>query len=257
MFKFSEQQFKDLMWGVGIVGFLLLLVLTVSSLWDVFAKTGVILPPGSSERVVTLSAQGSAFAAPDTARFTVSVVTQGNTPETVEQENAERMNAVIEYLKGEGVEAEDIKTVAYNLNPQYDFNNGQQTLVGYELRQTAEVRTKELGAVGGLLSGAISAGANEVSSISLFIEDPDAVREQARAEAIAKIEEKKEAMQRDLGVRLGKVVNVAESSDGGFIPPIPFAERGLGGAADDAVASSIEPGSQEVFVNVTITYQIR
>jgi len=259
---FEDSRLKDLAWFIGLGLMVLVVVLTISSTWEVFGKLGLVSPSDNTQ-TASLSAQGRAFAAPDTARFTFSIVSRGSTADAVQQANTPKVEAVVNYLKEAGVSAEDIKTVSYNLNPQYRYSEAEgQVLTGYELRETIQVRSKDLKGIGSLVSGAVISGATEVSGVEIFIDDPDAVREQARKEAIAKVDEKKDEMERDLGVKFGRVINVSES-DGGYVPPMPYYAEGIafgrGGAGDVAVAqeAGIEPGSQEVVVTVVVTYQLR
>lgn len=259
---FKDERFKELTWVFALAAVALVSFLALSQMWSLMGQWGLVTTGETEGQTATLSAQGTAFAAPDTARFTVSVVSRGATPEVVQEDNSERVEEVISFLKEQGVADADIKTVAYSLQPQYRFTETEgQVLTGYELRQSVQVRTTALADVGVLVSGAVNNGANEVSGVELFIDDPEAVREEARREAVAKLEEKRKSMEQTLGVRFGRVVGVSESDGGGGIP-IPFAAEagfGRGGAGDVAVQSvpSIEPGSQEVMVTVTVTYQLR
>jgi len=257
---FEDKRIQELSWVLGLGLILLVTALTLSSLWDVFGKWGIVAPTGAQAQTASLSGQGSVFAVPDTARFTFSVVSRGATADVVQENNSERVEKVSAYLKGLGVADEEIKTINYNLYPQYRYSELEgQVLTGYELRETLQVRSENLKEIGVLVSGAVQNGANEVSGVELFIDDPDAVREEARAEAISKIEQKKKEMERALGVRFGRVVGVSESDGGGGPLPYFAEEFGRGGAVDSVAVSAptIEAGSQEVFVTVTITYQLR
>ena len=234
----------------------LFVFLTLSVMWDVFAKWGFADAPGETGRTVTLSSEGRAIAVPDTARFTVSIVTRGASPQDIEQRGNEIANRVTAYVKEQGVKDEDIKTVGYNLFPQYDFSNGVQRITGYQLEQSIQIKTTELPKAGSLLSGSIERGANQVAGVEFYVDDPEIYRKQAREEALNKLKQKKEDLEDQADIDFGDVVSYDESFGGGGGIPIPFAERdatiGMGGA----VAPDLEPGSQEIILTVVITYEL-
>ena len=73
----------------------------------------------------------------------------------------------------------------------------------------------------------------------------------------AEAKEKADVMAKAGDFKIGKLISIQEG--GGFPPPIPLRakalslEAGFGGEA----APAIEPGSQEVVVNVTLQYEIK
>jgi uncharacterized protein YggE len=253
----KDPRVQNLAFALGVVLVVLFGFMALGEIWDVMAKLGFASSVPGEQRLITLDAQGKTVASPDTARFTANIVTRAGNPQDAERQNTETTNKVITYLKEQGVKEEDIKTISYTLYPEYQYPNGVQQLTGYVLDQGIQVRTTELTEAGTLLNGVIRQGANQVSSVEFFIEDPEKFKAEAREEAFAKIEERKRAMEKQLGVRLGKVVNYGEYSDG-MIPPQPvFLERAVDGLGAGGDIPDIQKGSQEVVVNITVTYEIR
>src|SRR5687768_7933224 len=83
-------------------------------------------------REITVTGDGRVFARPDIAEITVGVSTGPQaTAERAMTLLTERFTAVVEAVREAGVEEKDITTSNFSLNPQYDFQNGQQTLRGY------------------------------------------------------------------------------------------------------------------------------
>ena len=94
---FKHPKLKKFKITLGIILIILFAFLALNSIWDVFSKWGWVNPVNNT-RTITLSAQGEATVAPDTARFTASVVTRGSNPKVVQGDNAELMNAFIDYI---------------------------------------------------------------------------------------------------------------------------------------------------------------
>lgn len=208
-------------------------------------------------RVISVSAQGKTTVAPDLAEFSFSVVTQGQDPSTIVDSNNRKVTAAIEFVKSQGIESKDIKTTGYSLNPdyQYDENTRRSYIVGYTITQNVNVKVRDFVKLPKLLAGLTPAGVNQISGISFTVEDPERFLSEARAQAFERARAKARAMAEQNGVRLGRVVNVSEFSSG---PPIPYFGRveafGKGG---DIAAPTIEPGTEEITVQVSVTYALR
>ena len=208
-------------------------------------------------RMVSVSAEGKTTASPDLAESSFSVVSQGKNPEELTEANNQKMATVVNFLKAKGVETKDIKTTAYNLAPdyRYDENSGRNFISGYTLTQTISVKMRDLAKAPEIVGGLTPLGVNQIGGINFVVEDMDAALNDARAEAIAKARAKAEAMAKAAGVRLGRLVNLSESSGPG---PYPYFEKAYG--AGDMIAPSVaplEPGESEVTVTVSLTYALR
>ena len=236
---------------IAIAAFIVNLVFAVMPAVKRFGKS---LP---SMRTVTVSAEGKVTISPDIAETSFGVVSRGQDPVKLADDNNKKVTAAIEFLKKQGIEVKDIKTVGYNLNTEYDWTAKERKILGYILTQTVGVKIRDLNKAAAIIGGLTPLGVNEVSGISFSIDDPEKYLTEARAEAFKKAQEKAAAMATSNGVSIGKVLNISEY---GGAPPMPY-YYGKGGpmmaeVARDVAAPSIEPGSQEVRVSVTVTYEL-
>lgn len=214
----------------------------------------------------TVSAEGKVSAPPDIAQFTFSVINQGGKEiANLQKENVDQTNKVIDFVKSKGVDAKDIKTLSYNVDPRYSgaicppgtSNPFVPTpcpageILGYTVSQAIEVKVRDFGKVGDLLSGVVQNGANNVSQLSFTVDDPAIFENQARAKAIEKAKTKAEDIAKFTGFKLGDLLNVYEER-----PYTPYL-RAQSLAGGGAVSPSVQPGSQEVTVNVTLRYEIK
>jgi uncharacterized protein YggE len=211
---------------------------------------------------LVVSGQGRALAVPDIANFTVGVITEGGKDlPGLQRENTERAGRIIAFLKSEGVGPEDIKTAGYRVEPRYrryECGPGREgagrpcpppEIVGYSVTLTVSVKVRDLKSIGVLLEGAVSRGANTVSSLSFSVDDPGALRDRALEDAVKNAQEAARAMATAGGFRLGRLLSLQETST-----PAPFYEaRTL--AAREA-APQVEPGTEEVTAEVTLMYEI-
>src|SRR5690606_26908355 len=101
-----------------------------------------------------------------------------------QRENTRIMNQLISDVKSLGVEDKDIQTTAYNVFPNYDWNNGKQSLRSYSVSQNVHVKIRDLDKIADVLGKAGALGANQIGGINFTIDEPEKLKEQAREEAI-------------------------------------------------------------------------
>lgn len=210
-----------------------------------------------SAREISVSAEGKVVVSPDVAKVYASVITQGKDTERIAQENNKKVNDVIDFLKNQEISDKDIKTTQYNLVPRYEYDEkSRKTFIsGYELTQTVLVKIRDFEKIGKILGELPSLGANQISSVSFDIDDSEKYLTDARNQAFDKAKIKAQAMADKVGVRLGRIINFSEYQG---TQPVPYYETfGKGGAMAVSVAPSIEPGTQEVSVQVNIIYEIK
>ena len=171
-------------------------------------------------------------------------------------ENTVKMNAIIDKIKSFGVADADIQTSNYSIYPQYDYTNNVQTLRGYQVAQSVDVKIRKLDSIGDILAAAGSLGANNIGGVSFTIDQPEKIQDQARLKALEAAKAKAQALATAAGVKLGKIVSFSESVSGGTQPPIMYAKMDAMGAGLAAPAPAIQTGSQDVIVDVTVNYEL-
>lgn len=206
-------------------------------------------------RTIVVSGEGKTFVKPDIATVQVSVSSDSGASDltAVQSRNAEKTNAITNFLKTEGVKEEDIKTANYAIFPRYNYSQSGQQFLGYTVRQDIQVKIRDLAKVGAILNGAVTHGANEVSGLQFTVDNPKEAEEKVRDEAIEDAKKKAERLAASLGVKLARLTAYSEGSNGGPVP-VPFEAfgKGMGGGA----APDIQVGQNEIRSQVTLTYEI-
>lgn len=204
---------------------------------------------------ISVSGTGEVFAKPDIAQISVSVSKLAGTAMEAQKKHTEAVNKVIGFIKDSGVEDKDIKTSNYSINQEYDYTETGRRFFGYRIVQTVEVKIRNLDNVGKILSGATEAGANEISGVQFVIDDDEAVKREARKQAIEKAKEKAGEIEKDLGIKLGKLVSFYESG-GDYYPVYSLKAEGMGGGGGEAVPE-IPTGENKITIVVNLTYEIK
>lgn len=204
---------------------------------------------------ISISGEGKISAAPDVAAISVGLVSEGKDIAALQRQNTEKMNSLIAAVKAQGVADKDIQTTNYSIYPKYDYTNGASVLSGYTVNQNATVKVRDLTKVGTIFAAVGAIGANQVSGPNFTIDDPTQLQADARMKAIADAQDKAQALARQLGVSLGRVVSFNES---GALPgPVQYLDyaRGVGGG--ESAPPKIESGSLDIVSDVALTFEIR
>lgn len=205
------------------------------------------------EKTITVSAEGRVVASPDMASVNFSVITEAKTAKEVREKNTVKMNSVIEYVKGIGIDPKDIKTTSYYLYPKYDYPNGRSILTGYTLTNSINIKVRDFSVLGDLIAKSVDLGINQIGDVQFSIENPDDSKAQAGAIAMKNAREKAKRLADQAEVRLGKIVTFSESSSEYPTPYYYAKAEGLGMGGE---APQIEQGSQEVRVVANIIFEI-
>jgi hypothetical protein len=213
--------------------------------------------PTAERDTIAISGEGKVTGIPDVATIDVGLLTEKPDVQSAQIENTTKMNKLIATLKNLGVANNDIQTSDYNIYPQYDYTNGKQVLQGYQVSQSVTVKIRNLDKVGDILAAAGQGGANQVSGLSFSIDDPEALKQEARVKALENAKTKAEALAKVAGVGLGKIVSFSESST---TPPIMYKSMDLSagiGGGGAMPTPTVQSGSMDIVVDVTVSYEIK
>lgn len=206
------------------------------------------------ERTVTVAATGSVSVEPDMAYVTTGVASEADTAREALQRNNAAMKAVIDGLKAAGIDAKDIQTASFNIEPRYVHpkDGSAPKVTGYRVVNQVRIAVRDLTRLGELLDRAVNLGANQAAGISFEVSSAETLKDEARKQAMANALRRARLFAEAAGATVGEVVTIAEDV---FMPP----PRPYGGvrSAMSADAVPIERGSQMLEVRVQVTWALR
>lgn len=252
-------------------GWFALIVLTVFLGVQTIAALKNLRNTAPSYNTVSVTGEGEVFAVPDIATFSFTVSADAKTVNEAQEEVTKKMDAVLEAIKDLEIEEKDIKTTDYSVYPRYTYTQapctqfscppGRQVLEGYTASHNVMVKVRKTDDAGKALAVAGEKGATGLSSISFTIDDPEALKDEAREMAIKEARDKAKTLSKELGVRLVRVVSFYDSSEGGGVVPMYREGMAMEGSAKDLAVSQAAPqvptGENKIKVVVNVTYEIR
>jgi uncharacterized protein YggE len=212
------------------------------------AQTSVGVP---GMRQVTVVGHGEVKGRPDTATVQIGVETEAPTAKDALAQNTAQAQAIQAKLKELGVDEKDIQTSNFNINPTYGTDGRQVT--GYHVGNNVTVKIRNLSQAGNLLDQVVQAGANSVYGISFSVEDPKALLDQARQQAMQDAKARATQLANAGGAAVGNVLVITENI--GSPPPMPMMDRAV--AAQAAGAAPVQPGEQSFNLDVQVTFALQ
>lgn len=230
------------------VRMLALLAVTLGA-WGVPARA-----EDAPRATLTVVGQGEASATPDQAVFSTGVVSTAKTADEALAANSKAVAGVIEAIKASGIEARDIATSGFSIQPQYaqpqQGSREPLKVSGYEVRNGVSVRVRDLAQLGTLLDKVVQAGANQAGGLRFDLSNPDELSAKAQIAALDNARAQAETLAKAAGMRLLRLRRIS-----------PGERASIGGAPmmmmkAEARAVPLEAGETTAHAQVTLMYEI-
>jgi uncharacterized protein YggE len=186
----------------------------------------------SSNRTLTVTAEGSVTAEPEIAVLHIGFDTQPGDSKSVYADGARTSNAIVSALKQAGIAESDIRSESQFLDRDYTKPHK------FKLTQKWTVKTTPQRAAE-TLDVAVTAGATSSGQIDWTVKDESALEEQALDRASTRAKENASTLAKGMGVRLGALIYVSNQlSSPGYPRPMAMA---MARSAEPAPPLAIEP----------------
>lgn len=201
-----------------------------------------------------VSGEGKVSVPPDVAIISVGVQSQASTVKVAQEQLNSNINKVSEAIKKLGVDQKDIQTTNYSISPNYDYRVTPQKITEYNASSNLSIKVRQIDKSNDVIDTATASGANQVGGISFEVDDKEKWENEAREKAVADAKKKAQQASKIAGFRLGRIINYSENFADGF--PRPYAVGAVSLESKEA-STQVEPGSSEITVTVTLSYEIQ
>ena len=218
--------------------------------------SGVSLAPpanAADSRYITVSATGTATVVPDAVRINATVSVLGTTSKGALSSAGATSTAVRSALTASKVATKDVATQSITVYPEYSYPaSGTPTLSGYRATQSFDITIRNATTAGAVVDAIVEAGGDnlQVNGVSPFVLDSDKATETARTAAVKKAKAKAASYAKLLGVKLGRVIYLDESSTPTAYPIYTSTAKA------DSAATVVDLGEQKVSVSVVVRWAI-
>ena len=215
---------------------------------------GLARPANAADsRYITVSATGTATVVPDAVRINATVSVLGTTSKGALSSAGATSTAVRSALTAYKVATKDVATQSITVYPEYSYPaSGTPTLSGYRATQSFDITIRNATTAGAVVDAIVEAGGDnlQVNGVSPFVLDSDKATETARTAAVKKAKAKAASYAKLLGVKLGRVIYLDESSTPTAYPIYTSTAKA------DSAATVVDLGEQKVSVSVVVRWAI-
>ena len=208
--------------------------------------------PGGSPGTITTVGTGTVTGAPDTLTIGIGVSTTGSHAAGALSQNNDLAGKVQQALAQDGIQTKDIQTTGLSLQEAYPPSNG------YQVFDEVTAKVHDLANAGKIIDDALTpagdAGRLEMVDFSMSSTDP--YMASARQSAVAAAKADAEQLATAAGEHLGSLISITDQQSPANPVYQGFATSGVAASGGSASPVPVQPGSQNVTVDVTTVWAI-
>ena len=209
----------------------------------------------SDKRTMSLTASGAIKTTPDKVDISTGVASEAKTAREALDQNGEAMTKVIEALKAMGIDSKDIQTTNLSVSPVHDQRpydkQAPPVVVGYRVTNQVRISLHDTTRLGAILDKVVTLGSNQIEAIELGVDEPEALKDEARKLALKTVTDNAKLYAEAAGVGLGPILSISEE-ESSYQPHFAPAAARMESAKD----VPIEAGTTAVEVRIRVTWEI-
>ena len=225
-------------------------VVLVAAMVSVF---GVQVSQAVPVRYISVSSVGTVKVTPDAVRLNASV----STISKVSKDALAAANVAASKFRtailANGIDKKYLASTTLTVYPEYNYTQeGGNVLIGYRASQSFEVVIRNAAKAGEIVDAVVASAGDllAINGVTPFVYDNTKATEAARNSAVKNAKSKAASYAKLLGVKIGKIIYLQESSAPSSYP-ITMAQAK---ASDES--TSIDLGQQDVSVSVATRWSI-
>ena len=212
---------------------------------------------------ISVWAEATEEATPNMAKITLSVETSDKDITKATEANKTAANNSIAAVKKllNTQNGETVKTLAFNVNPEYKYKDGTRIFVQYTARNSYEVKIKDVSKLGKIISAALANGANVVSNLSYSLDTNEEACNKLikQASALAKTKAESAASALGTGITGVNYANIQCNTNEFHQPRYNMSLKSAGNAMamEDAAAVPTEEGTIKFRATVDASFFVK
>lgn len=177
------------------------------------AVTSAAIAQDAHMSTMSLNGTGDVMSEPDMATVTSGLTTQGKTAREALDANNAAMAEIFSVLEAADIEAIDIQTSNFSVQPEYSRNNSNSAsrITGYAVSNNVTVIVRDLDNLGKMLDSFVTVGANQIYGVNFGVSETEGLYEDARKAAVADALAKAELYAEAAGFEIKRIISISES----------------------------------------------
>ncbi len=213
------------------------------------------MPSYADDFIPKISVEGMAKVevVPDRMNWQISVSHKDRGLESLASKHANTTSTVLSALKELGVEKKTLKANQMSFSEDWSYINNQRVKNGYVASTSISFELADFSRYLDIWKKISQYPEVSLGSVTYSFSKRDEIEQDIKSKALLNAKEKAEQMTKTLGVHLGQVIYISDSTTGGD----SFQPRMLGELSSFAKESApVEPGIAEIRSNVRVEFRI-
>ncbi len=215
---------------------------------------GLAVPAtAANTRYITISATGTTTVVPDAVRINATVSVLGASSKEALGTASTTAAAMRTALADNKVATKDIATQSINVYPEYTYpTTGNPVISGYRASQSFVITVRATATAGAVVDSIVAAGGDnlQINGVSPYVINSSGATDKARNYAVSRARAKATSYAKLLGIKLGKVIYLDESSTPTAYPIYSSMAKA------DGAPTTVDLGQQKITVSVTVRWAI-
>jgi uncharacterized protein len=252
---------------ISISVFILIIIVSLFTVAKLVNEV-IFINQSQALNVISVEGSGEVLAVSDIASLLVNISKDGKTAKEAQDLLNESITKTLAYLKTQNIEDKDIKSEYGGLSPKYSYSQPvcytypcpsyDPKITGYTANQTITVKVRIVDNASVIRTGLSEIGITDINGPTFSIDNEEGFKDEARSKAIEEARGKAKVLAKELGVKLGKVVNFSENTGGGY-PMYSMKSSMMDSSSYESarVAPVLPKGENKIISNVSVTYEIK
>lgn len=232
-------------------------------IWPVLAGIAMGAETQPPQRLISVAGTAVTRTVPDNVLWRISTLDTNQDHVRAKESSDKKLKAILAMRQELGIKPEDVQTGQLSIRREYNYDDrgNRVSFKHYAVSREVTMRQRDLTRFDEFLTKLVSNAEIEVS-FSLESSRAPGIRMETRLNALKIARDKAEAMTKELGAKLGRVMTIEEYRPNA--PPmfqqiannsINF-ERGAAPPPTDNINGTLAPGAIEISISVFATFEI-
>lgn len=203
---------------------------------------------------ISVAGLGEVSAEPDQAIIAVTVSSTNADVNRAKANADEKYKSVLAATKSQGITKTDIKLSGLNLQPEYEWRDNRQVLIGTRVSRSLSITVNDIDNVAPLLQKLVEGNVSTIDSVQTGFQNRATLERKALTAAIVDAKEKAEFLATQFGKTLGSAHTISEHSQSQ--PTFRPFNEGMVRAKSMSASSVPEEhfGTQKVTASVNVVF---
>lgn len=222
-------------------------------LWHSISKIG---PNAGVDKTITVQGEGKSSLVPDIYSFSVTANETGSTTKIVNEWLAQQLDKAQKVLDQYKIDKKDIQSQNIDISENRVYDNSTSKVSGYRWSHTLTIKIKDIAQAGKIMDSLTAIDGLLVNGGNYDNEDSSSTLESARKLAFDNAKAKAEELAKLSNMTLGKPLSISENIINNTYP-IMYKAMAIDSVAWSSPETTINPGSQELQVQLNIVFEMK